>query len=55
MTELEQYVRMIGERLATRIQKLVLVSLNIKDISNDILLKIMENIERELITKEEKE
>jgi len=51
----EQYVRMIGERLATRIQKLVLVSLNIKDISNDILLKIMENIEKELITKEEKE
>lgn len=51
----EQYVRMIGERLATRLQKLVLVSLNIQDLSNDVLLKIMENIEEELFTEEEKE
>ena len=50
----EQYVRMIGERLATRLQKLVLVSLNIRDLSNDVLLKIMENIEKELFTEEEK-
>ena len=51
----EQYVRMIGERLATRTKKLVLISLYIQEISNDILLKIIENIEKELFTKEEKE
>ncbi len=50
----EQYVRMIGERLATRMQKLVLTSLNVQDINNEILLKIFENIEKELIIKEEK-
>jgi hypothetical protein len=49
----EQYVRMIGERLAMRSQKLVLVSLNIQDLSNEILLKIIENIEKELFVKEE--
>lgn len=51
----EQYVRMIGERIATKTQKLVLVSLNIIDITNDILLKILENVENELLKKEEKE
>ncbi len=51
----EQYVRMIGERIATKIQKIVLVSLNIQDITNDILLKILENVETELLKKEEKE
>ncbi len=49
----EQYVRMIGERLATKIKKLVLVSLNIQDISNEILLKIFENIEKELLSTDE--
>ncbi|TFG10854.1 hypothetical protein EU534_00490 [Candidatus Heimdallarchaeota archaeon] len=51
----EQYVRMIGERLATRTKKLVLVSLNVQEITNDLLLKIIENIEKELFSKEEKE
>ena len=51
----EQFVRMIGERLATRLQKLVLISLNIQDLTNEILLKILENIEKELFTEEEKE
>jgi len=45
----EQYVRMIGERIATKIKKLVLISLSIDDIDNDVFLKILENIETELI------
>ena len=34
----EQFVRVIGERLATKLQKLVLVSLNLESISNDLLI-----------------
>ncbi len=47
----EQFVRIIGERLATKLQKLVLVSLNIQDISNDLLMKIMNKIESDIIEK----
>ncbi|MHA1953278.1 MAG: proteasome assembly chaperone 4 family protein [Candidatus Heimdallarchaeaceae archaeon] len=45
----EQFVRIIGERLATKLQKLVLVSLNIEDISGDLLTKIMSKIESEIL------
>ena len=45
----EQFVRIIGERLATKLQKLVLVSLNIDDISGDLLTKIMSKIESEIL------
>ena len=47
----EQFVRIIGERLATKLQKLVLVSLNIQDISNDLLMKIMNKIESDVLEK----
>ncbi|NPD89382.1 MAG: hypothetical protein HGN29_11720 [Asgard group archaeon] len=49
----EQFVRVIGERLATKLQKLVLVSLNIQDISSDLLMKIMNKIESDVLEKEE--
>ena len=47
----EQFVRIIGERLATKLQKLVLVSLNIEDISGDLFTKIMSKIESEILEK----
>jgi len=49
----EQIVRVIGERLATKTQKLVLISLNIADISNDILMKLMSKLELEILEKQE--
>jgi hypothetical protein len=48
----EQFVRVIGERLATKLQKLVLVSVNIETISNDLLMKIMNKIESDILEKE---
>ncbi len=53
-TKDELFVRMMGERLATRLQKLVLISFNLEDTSNELLLKIIDRIEHEL-TVEEKE
>jgi hypothetical protein len=50
----EQFVRVIGERLSTKLQKLVLVSLNLESISNDLLVKIMNKIESDIL-EEEKE
>jgi hypothetical protein len=47
----EHFVRMIGERLATNSQKLVIVSLNVEDANNELLLKLQEEIE--LALKEE--
>lgn len=45
----EQYVRMIGERMATKIKKLVLISLSVDDIDNDIFLEILGIVETELM------
>ena len=49
----EQFVRVIGERFATKLQKLVLISLNIHDISSDLLIEIMKKIESDILEKEE--
>lgn len=51
----EQFVRIIGERLATKLQRLVLVSLNIESISNDLLMKLMNKIESDILEKEKEE
>ncbi len=44
----ENFVRMMGERLAIKLQKLVLISLSLKETEADFLLKIMQKIEEEL-------
>ena len=54
-TKDEHFVRMIGERLATRLQKLVLISFILEDTSNELLLKIINRLENELIMGKEKE
>lgn len=54
-TKDEHFVRIIGERLATKVQRLVLISFSLKDSSNELLLKIVNKIENELIIEEEKE
>jgi len=54
-TKDEHFVRIIGERLATKVQRLVLISFSLKDASNELLLKIVNKIENELIIEEEKE
>lgn len=41
----EHYVKMIGERLATKLQKLVLISLSVKDIDNELIVELMQKIE----------
>ena len=41
-------VRIIGEKIATKIQKLVLVSLNVKNVSNNLLSEIIKKIEENL-------
>ena len=53
-TKDEHIVRMVGERLATRLQKLVLISFNLEDTSNELLLKIINRIEDELVVEKEK-
>ena len=50
------FVRMLGERFASRIQKLVLVSISLKEVSNELILKIMQQAEQLLFEeKSEKE
>jgi hypothetical protein len=50
------FVRMLGERFASRIQKLVLLSISLKEVSNELALKIMQETERFLLEeKNEKE
>ena len=44
----ENFVRMMGERLAIQLQKLVLISLSLEEIENELLLKIMHKIETNL-------
>ena len=41
----EHYTKMLGERLATKLQKLVLVSINIKDLDNELMIKLMQRLE----------
>ncbi|MCK4896369.1 MAG: hypothetical protein KAS47_06135 [Candidatus Heimdallarchaeota archaeon] len=41
----EHYVKLIGERLATKLQKLVLISLSVKDIDNELIVEIIQKIE----------
>lgn len=41
----EHYTKMIGERLATKLQKLVLVSVNITDLTNELLIELMQKLE----------
>jgi len=42
----EHYAKMIGERLATKLQKLVLISLSVKDIDNKLIVELMQKIEK---------
>ncbi len=41
----EHYTQMVGERLATKLQKLVLISLSVKDIDNKLIVELMHKIE----------
>ena len=41
----EHYAKMMGERLATKLQKLVLISLSMKDIDNELIIELMQKIE----------
>ena len=41
----EHYAKMIGERLATKLQKLVLISLSVKEINNELLVELIQKIE----------
>ena len=41
----EHYAKMIGERLATKLQKLVLISLSTKDIDNELIVELIQKIE----------
>ncbi len=50
------FVRMLGERFASRIQKLVLLSISLKEVSSELILKIMQQTEQLLFEeKNEKE
>ena len=44
----ENYVRMMGERIAIKIQKLVFISLSLEESESDLLLEIMKKIESNL-------
>ena len=44
----ENFVRMMGERLAVKTQKLVLISLSLEETETDFLIKIMQKIEEKL-------
>ena len=44
----ENFVRMMGERLAIKLQKLVLISLSLEETETEFLLKIMQKIEEKL-------
>ncbi len=41
----EHYAKIIGERLATKLQKLVLISLSIEDIDNELIVELLQRIE----------
>ena len=51
----ENFVRMMGERLAIQLQKLVLISLSLEEIENELLLKIMHKIEANLPKQKKRE
>jgi len=44
----ENYVRMMGERIAIKVQKLVLISVNLEEAETELLLEIMKKIEENL-------
>ena len=50
----EHYAKMIGERLATKLQKLVLISLSVKEINNELIIKLIQKIEATFFDKENK-
>ncbi len=52
-TKDEHFIRIIGERLATRVQKLVLISFSLENTSNDLILEIVEKIESELMVEKD--
>lgn len=50
----EHYVKMLGERLATKLQKMVIVSLNIKELNNELMVQLIQRLESIYFDKEEK-
>lgn len=48
------FVRMLGERFATQFQKLVLLSLCLQETSNELILKIMQQVENIIIEEKKK-
>jgi len=48
------FVRMLGERFASRTQKLILLSLSLKEASNELILKIMQQTEEILFEEKDK-
>lgn len=48
------FVRMLGERFATRFQKLVLLSLCLQETSNELILKIMQQVENIIVEEKRK-
>ncbi len=48
------FVRMLGERFASRTQKLILLSLSLKEASNELILKIMQQTEKILFEEKDK-
>lgn len=41
----EHYAKMMGERLATKLQKLVLISLSVKDANTELIVELIQKIE----------
>ena len=48
------FVRMLGERFATKIRKLVLLSISLKEISNELVMKLMQKTEQLLFEEKSK-
>lgn len=48
------FVRMLGERFATRTSKLVLLSISLKDVTNELIMKIMQKTEQILFGEKNK-
>ncbi len=44
----EHYAKMMGERFATKLQKLVLISLSVKEIDTELIVELMQIIETTL-------
>ena len=50
-TKDNHFVKLVGERLATKLQKLTLISLGLKEITNEIILEIIKAIEEAFFEK----